>query len=833
MGNRVAVVIKEGRFVALPPGEGMMDAGGTKVGGAGDRRFESVSTDIINERIPDAGVTVEGVLVKDGLVVGRDVAVDGAKLDGIEMAATADQTGAEIKTAYEAEADTNAFTDAEQTKLAGIEAAATADQTGSEIKTAYEAEADTNAFTDAEQTKLAGIETSATADQTGAEIKTAYEGETDTNAYTDADKSKLAGIEASATADQTGAEIKTAYEGEADTNAFTDAEQTKLAGIEASATADQTGAEIKTAYEGEADTNAYTDADQTKLGNIEAAADVTDAVNVAAAGAVMDGDFAANGQMERTGAGSYTTILNKRDATVAPAASDDSGSGYAIGSSWIDVTNDKAYVCLDATASAAVWSETTAGAGGGISDLVDDTTPQLGGDLDANGHDINMGNGLVSSPEIKDYSSTLVDHGTVSTTSTVTLDYSAGNRHKITVSGTPTITVRTSNWPASGKGGEMHLIVEDGGLGTFVWELESGNNPPVWEDHNDPVLAYDGRNRIIMFSEDGGVTVDALKSGPLCATPSGLVDHGTISTTSTVTLDYTAGLRHKITASGSPTITVRTSNWPAGGKHGEMELTVENQGNAVFVWELESGNNRPSWKNGILPPCSEMSRSFIAMRSDDGGVTVNAEYSDGYWTLGETATVESVTSTSTAGSITTMTLTMPKVRPDGRVYVCIAAKDGTGNWSDIPSHFNEIYSDNSNNAGNRMGVWWWVGDNEPATYVFSHDAEASANVVYQIRGADLVSPIDEISASYKTSSQTVNAPSVTTTVDRSVVLWGATAEGGFASTPGIEDQEGYSAGCGYAMSHDEGPDPAGATGVGTFTLNGTDKDAFALAVAIK
>ncbi len=46
------------------------------------------------------------------------------KLDGVEESATADQTGAEIKSAYEGEADTNAFTDAEQTKLSGIETAA-------------------------------------------------------------------------------------------------------------------------------------------------------------------------------------------------------------------------------------------------------------------------------------------------------------------------------------------------------------------------------------------------------------------------------------------------------------------------------------------------------------------------------------------------------------------------------------------------------------------------------------------------------------------------------------------------------------------------------------
>ena len=54
---------------------------------------------------------------------------------------------------------TASYTTAEETKLAGIETAATADQTGAQIKTAYEAE--TNAFTDAQFTKLAGIETAA------------------------------------------------------------------------------------------------------------------------------------------------------------------------------------------------------------------------------------------------------------------------------------------------------------------------------------------------------------------------------------------------------------------------------------------------------------------------------------------------------------------------------------------------------------------------------------------------------------------------------------------------------------------------------------------------
>lgn len=77
-------------------------------------------------------------------------------------AAGGSMTDAEVKTAYENNADTNAFTDAEKTKLGTVESNATADQTGAEIKTAYEGEADTNAFTDAEKTKLGTVESNAT-----------------------------------------------------------------------------------------------------------------------------------------------------------------------------------------------------------------------------------------------------------------------------------------------------------------------------------------------------------------------------------------------------------------------------------------------------------------------------------------------------------------------------------------------------------------------------------------------------------------------------------------------------------------------------------------------
>ena len=131
-------------------------------------------------------------------------------------------SAAEVKSLYESNAETNAFTDTLLSKLNGIDTGAKDDQTGAEIKAAYEVE--TNAFTDTLFTKLGTIEDSAKDDQTGAEIKAAYEVET--NAFTDTLFTKLGTIEGSAKDDQTGAEIKAAYQVE--TSAFTDTLFTKL-----------------------------------------------------------------------------------------------------------------------------------------------------------------------------------------------------------------------------------------------------------------------------------------------------------------------------------------------------------------------------------------------------------------------------------------------------------------------------------------------------------------------------------------------------------------------------------------------------------------------------
>ena len=87
--------------------------------------FEPATIDLTS-RLAVAGGQMTGNITMSGsqTVDGRDLSVDGAKLDGIEASATADQTAAEIRTLVESASDSNVFTDADHTKLNGIEASA-------------------------------------------------------------------------------------------------------------------------------------------------------------------------------------------------------------------------------------------------------------------------------------------------------------------------------------------------------------------------------------------------------------------------------------------------------------------------------------------------------------------------------------------------------------------------------------------------------------------------------------------------------------------------------------------------------------------------------------
>jgi len=50
--------------------------------------------------------------------------------------------------------------------------------------------------------------------------------------------------------------------------------------------------------------------------------------------------------------------LNNLTATANPTITNDAGSGYAVGSVWINTSTDDCFVCTDATAGAAIWQKT-------------------------------------------------------------------------------------------------------------------------------------------------------------------------------------------------------------------------------------------------------------------------------------------------------------------------------------------------------------------------------------------------------------------------------------------------------------------------------------------
>ena len=228
--------------------------------------------------------------------------------------------------------------------FAELEASIGNAKTAADVKTAYESNANTNEFSDSEQSKLAGVEAGAEVNPTDAQIKTAYENNANTNAFTDAEKSKLTGIASGAEVNPTASAIKTSYESNANTNAFTDAEQTKLSGITAGAEVNAVDSVFGRTGSVTAQSGDYTKSD-VGLANVDNTSDANKPISTAT-----------------------QTALDAKQGDITLTTTGSSGAATLVG----DTLNIPQY----------------SGGGGGIAAVVDDTTPQLGGDLDLNTYDI-------------------------------------------------------------------------------------------------------------------------------------------------------------------------------------------------------------------------------------------------------------------------------------------------------------------------------------------------------------------------------------------------------------------------------------------------------------
>ena len=252
-----------------------------------------------NLDLNNRNITGTGNIAITGTIDGRDVSADGTKLDGIESGATADQTAAQIKTAYESNANTNNFADADVSKLSGIEPGATADQTAAQIKTAYESNADTNAFTDADHTKLDGIETAADVTDTTNVVASLTAGTNVTISAGGVISSTASGGLAHVVDDTTpqlGGNL------DLNSNDITGTGNLNFTGsVTLSGTVD--GRDVA--------------ADGTKLDGIEASADVTDTANVTAAGALMDSEVTNLAQVKAFDSSDYATAAQGTTADAA------------------------------------------------------------------------------------------------------------------------------------------------------------------------------------------------------------------------------------------------------------------------------------------------------------------------------------------------------------------------------------------------------------------------------------------------------------------------------------------------------------------------------------
>jgi hypothetical protein len=134
-----------------------------------------------------------------------------------------------------------------------------------------------------------------------------------------------------------------------------------------------------------------------------------------------------------------------------------------------------------------------------IKEVSDDTSPSLGGNLDAADY-------IVGKPVIKDYAEAVKAHGTDG--GAITCNLEDGNIHTITLNAATTFAF--SNPPASGKAGSLTLIINQGTTAYAVTWPSSVD----WSGGSAPDLSTVSTDYVLTFlTLDGGTTWRGWLSG--------------------------------------------------------------------------------------------------------------------------------------------------------------------------------------------------------------------------------------------------------------------------------------------------------------------------------
>jgi hypothetical protein len=115
---------------------------------------------------------------------------------------------------------------------------------------------------------------------------------------------------------------------------------------------------------------------------------------------------------------------------------------------------------------------------------------------------------VISNAEMRDWSESVNVLGSVSgTLGAGAIDYTLGHRVTMTLTGNLTIANNSiANFPASGKGGSLMLIITQGGSGGYTLTLGANFKKAGGSIVLSTSIA--ARDRVLLLTENGGATVD-------------------------------------------------------------------------------------------------------------------------------------------------------------------------------------------------------------------------------------------------------------------------------------------------------------------------------------
>ena len=374
--------------------------------------------------------------------------------------------------------------------------------------------------------------------------------------------------------------------------------------------------------------------DGSKLDGIEASADVTDTANVTAAGALMDSEVTNLAQVKSFDSADYATAAQGSTADSAlQNVSEDStpqlgGSLDVNGNSIVSASNGNIAITPNGTGSVIIDGLShpqadgsagqflkTDGSGqlsfatpsAGLTNVVDDTSPQLGGNLDVqtnsivstSNRDINIspnGTGTVVINTDLDVDNININGNTISSTDT-------NGDINVTPNGTGDVVlggdVKIADSDVLYLGTGLDLQIQHNGSGSFITDAGTGDLH-IRTDTNLNIQNAAGSESKAVFATDGGVTLYHDNSAKIATSAAG------IDVTGTVTSDG---------ASLDGAVTINDSS-------NDVDFRVESNGNENMLFVDASANNvgiglnSPSRTMHISSPGAEMSLANTSMSTD-------------------------------------------------------------------------------------------------------------------------------------------------------------------------------------------------------------------------